>query len=130
MGFLDKIKEGASEIKEQNKGFGAATKRMNNGTAYGQVNRGIKDGDFPSTAYIGIENGKGLIFGSGVEDYVFTGSDIAFFEPSGAPQVVAKDRGQDVCTLSYLIKFKDGKKAVVDMIAGKLAELKLRLDLF
>lgn len=123
MGFLDKV-------KEQNKGFGAAMKRMNNGTVYGQVNQGIKDGDFPSTANIGIENGKGLIFGSGVEDYVFTGSDIASFEPSGAPQVVTKDRGQDTCTLSYLIKFKNGKKAVVDIFAGKLAEFKLRLDLF
>ncbi|MGM9668380.1 MAG: hypothetical protein ACI3VZ_01325 [Faecousia sp.] len=128
MGFLDKVKEGASKLKEQNKGFGAAMKRLNNGTVYGYVNKSVKGGDFPP-AYIGIEDGKGLIFGNGIEDYVFVGSDVASFEPSGAPELNIAIGGQNVRAQSYLIKFKDGKKAIAEIAVGQLAQFKMTLDL-
>ena len=53
MGFFDKIKETAKQLKEENRNFKSSMKRINDRKAFcGNVNRGIKKGDFWEGSYV------------------------------------------------------------------------------
>lgn len=135
MGFMDKIKATISKFKEDNKNFGSTMKRMNNKPAfYGNVNRGVKDGDFWEGSYLNIENGKGLIYGSSQDDYFF--DSIASFEVCGEGRPIPTTRnvnGQSVRvnqpTLSCILSFEDGKKAKADILSEKLATFKMTFNI-
>lgn len=129
MGFVDKIKEFFKKLKEENAGFGAAMKRINSSGFCGNINRGIKNGDFWEGSYISIEGGHGVIYGSNQPDYTFTGSDITSFEiVPGAKCTVSQGQNTIPCN-RFIITFKDGKRAQADIIPAKLSELKLTLNL-
>lgn len=120
MGFFDKIKEKAKELKEENRNFGSSMKRINNRAAfYGNVNRGIKTGDFWEGSYVNIENGKGVIYGSSQDDYVFGPDDVKGSSFSGQGTVVAVGNERKP-SLRFVIEFKDGKKAQMDIIVDKV----------
>lgn len=128
MKIVDKIKEFFKRLKEDNKGFGAAMKRINASGFCGNVNRGIKSGDFWEGSYLSIENGHGVIYGSNQPDYVFTGEDIEAFEVvPGATATVSKGQDKIVCG-RYLITFKDGKRAQADIFPAKLPEVKMTFN--
>ncbi len=127
MGFFDKIKEGINKIKEENKGFGAAMKRINAPGYCGNFNRAIKDGDFWMGSYISIEGGKGVIYGSNQEDYFFGGDDVEAFTLIGPTTVRSGDK--NLPALRFSISFKDGKKGEFDIFTDKLDMFKQALNL-
>jgi len=129
MGFLDKIKEAFKRFKEENQGFGAAMKRINAPGFCGNVNRGIKNGDFWEGSYISIENGKCIIYGSNQTDYVFDGDDVESFEQSSTARLKITKGNQQLSALRFLITFKDGKRAQADIMETKITEIKLTLGL-
>lgn len=108
MGFFDKVKEKAQQIKEENKNFMATTARINNlSTLYGRVNapdsiivKMDPNDDFAKGSYISIENGKGVIYSTSRDDYFFTGSDIKSMTFTGeTPDIsIGSDRHRD-CVL-------------------------------
>lgn len=124
MGFFDKVKEKAKQLKEENRNLGQTMKRMNNQSAfYGNVNRGIKDGDFWEGCYINIEGGKGLIYGSAADDYVFAPGEVKSFHIIGdGPTIPVGDR--KIPSLRFAVEFADGKKAQVDIIYNKVDDFK------
>ena len=126
MGFMDKIKGIFNKMKEENRNFGTTMKRINNGsTFYGNINRGIKDGDFTMVSYVSIENGQGVIYGSNQDDYTFTANDVASFEiSSDSFKSTLKVGDAEFPTLRYIITFKDGKKASADLIVAKVDAFK------
>lgn len=129
MGLFDKIKEKASQIKEENKYFGSTMKRMNNRSSfYGNVNRGIKSGDFFEGSYVSIENGKAVIYGTAQADYVFGGEDVKnfTFEGAGSAVVVGQDK---LVSKRFSVEFNDGKKAQIDIIADKSEAFKSTLKI-
>ena len=129
MGFFDKIKEKASQIKEVNKNFGSTMRRINNRAAfYGNVNRGIKNGDFFEGSYVNIEDGKGVIYSTAQDDYLFTPDDIKSFNLLGDGEPVAVG-DQKALSLRYVIEFKDGKKAQADLIVLKVESFKAAFKL-
>lgn len=129
MGFLDKIKETAGKLKEENKNFGSTMKRMNNrNDFYGVINREIKDGDFSQLSYVNIENGKGVIYGSAQDDYVFGVGDVKSFALAG--------KGADIPmgsvklpSLRFDVVFADGKKAQADIVCQKVEMFKASLGI-
>ena len=115
MGFLDKIKDKAAQIKEENRNLGSTTRRINNkDNFYGTVNRGIQDGDFHCGSYVSIEAGRGVIYGGNQDDYTFSKDDVFCITPNGQGNVVFKEE-----SLCYYVEFKDGKTAVMDIIKSK-----------
>ena len=114
MGFL-------SKLKEQNRNFGSTMRRMNNRMElYGNVNRGIKGGDFWEGSYINIENGRGVIYGSNQDDYTFGPGDIknsTFSGQEGSLVALGSERHR---SLRFVLEFKDGKTAQMDIIVGKV----------
>ncbi len=129
MGFLDKIKDAIKQIKEENKGFGAAMKRINSSGFCGNVNRGIKNSDFWEGSYLSIENGKCVIYGSNQEDYFFDATDIESFEQISTSKTMISKGNQQFASFRFLITFKDGKRAQADIIELKISEIKLTLGL-
>ena len=127
MGFFDKIKEGINKFKEENKGFGAAMKRINAPGYCGNFNKAIKDGDFWMGSYISIEDGKGVIYGSNQEDYFFCGNDVEAFTLIGPTNVRSGDKTR--AALRYSISFNDGKKGEFDLFVDKLDMFKQALNL-
>ena len=127
MGFFDKVKEKAQQIKEENKNFMATTARINNlSTLYGRVNapdsitfKVDPNEDFAKGSYISIENGKGIIYSTSRDDYFFTGSDIKSMTFTGeTPDIsIGSDRHTG---LRFMIEFNDGKTAKVDIISKKV----------
>jgi hypothetical protein len=127
MGFFDKVKEKAQQIKEENKNFMATTARINNlSTLYGRVNapdsiivKMDPNDDFAKGSYISIENGKGVIYSASRDDYFFTGSDIKSMTFTGeTPDIsIGSDRHKG---LRFMIEFNDGKSAKVDIISTKV----------
>ncbi len=127
MGFFDKVKEKAQQIKEENKNFMATTARINNlSTLYGRVNapdsitfKEDPNEDFAKGSYISIENGKGVIYSTSRDDYSFTGSDIKSMTFTGeTPDIsIGSDRHTG---LRFMIEFNDGKTAKVDIISKKV----------
>ena len=134
MGFLDKVKGAANRIKEDNKYMARTTARINSGNLYGWVN--YKTGkmdpndDFRAGSYINVEDGKGIIYNTGDEDYFVEPGDIVSFEHIGVGQPVNnKDVGQRVETLRFAVEFKDGKKTTMDIDALKVPNFKAIFNL-
>lgn len=127
MGFFDKVKEKAQQIKEENRNFGKTTARINNlSTLYGRINapdsivvKMDPNDDFCKGSYVSIENGKGVIYGSSQDDYVFGGEDIKSFTFTGeTPDIaIGSDRHRG---LRFMLEFNDGKKAKADIISTKV----------
>lgn len=129
MGFFDKIKAKINQFKEENKGFAAAMKRINAAGFCGNVNRGIKNGDFWEGSYLSLENGKGVIYGSNQEDYVFDGADVQSFEQASTASIMISKGNQKNPARRFIITFKDGKRAQADIMDMKISEVKLTLGL-
>lgn len=129
MGFLDKIKETFKKLKEENAGFGAAMKRINSAGFCGNVNRGIKNGDFWEGSYLSIEGGKCVIYGSNQADYFFEAADVESFEQTSTARIMVSKGNQQLPATRYLITFKDGKRAQADIFELKISEIKLTLGL-
>ena len=129
MGFVDKIKEFIKKLKADNAGFGATMARINASGYCGNVNRGIKNGDFWEGSYISIENNQGVIYGSNQADYSFVGGDIASFElVPGANCIIHKGK-ESIPGNRFIITFKDGKRAQADIIPAKLPAFNMTLNL-
>lgn len=86
---------------------------------YGWVNYEVKGGDFRQMSSVNIENGQGVIYNTSEDDYTFTGSDIASATFSGNGQPVNQNNIK-VPTLRFMVEFKDGKKAHMDLIHNKV----------
>ena len=116
------------KIKEENRNLGKTTKRINDRVSlYGKVNYGMKDGDFWNGSYLSIENGKGVIYGSAQDDYVFSQSDIMTYQVKNS--IVRVGNPVEGCfsgkgTL-FEICFKDGKKAYVSMYAERIEAFRI-----
>lgn len=133
MGFLDKIKGVFNRIKEDNKYLARTTARINNTTEhYGWVNYKVgklnPEDDFRGGSYISVENGKGVIYSTGTEDYVFAGEDVAEFKFIGDGQPVSRGETK-VPTLRFATVFKDGKKTNIDIICTKVDTFKAIFNL-
>ena len=127
MGFGDKIKEFFKKLKEENAGFATTMKRINSTGYCGNVNRGVKNGDFWEGSYVSIEGGHGVIYGSNQPDYEFTGSDIKSFEVVGTASVSVGDK--TLAGNSCIITFADGKTAKADIITEKIAQFKITFNI-
>lgn len=124
MGFLNKIKETASMLKEENKHFGSTMVRMNKQeNFYGVINREIKGGDFSQLSYVNIENGKGVIYGSAQDDYVFDVGAVTSFEEVGDGADIPVGNMKKP-SLRFDMVFADGKKAQADIIQEKVGIFK------
>ncbi len=111
-------------IKDSNPYFKKTMARINNKNAmYGAVNRRVKDGDFHPTSYVSIFDGKGVIYGSAQEDYVFTGADVVSMELEGR-NVKFNLGSTEMLATCCIITFADGKKAYADIISDRLANFK------
>lgn len=130
MGFLDKVKGVVNKIKEENQGFLTTTKRINDSTNFcGNVNCGVSNGDFWEGSYISIEDDHAVIYGSNQVDYTFKGEDVESFTIASPIPTVVSVGDKEIEAVSYLITFKDGKKAKADICAGKVADLKMKLNI-
>lgn len=136
MGFLDKVKNAAKQIKEENRNFGSTTKRMNTfSTFYGNINKPDTtvfkmdpNDDFCKGSHISIENGKGVIYGTSQDDYVFSREDIKTFTFTSETCDVSIGNNK-YPGLRYTIEFNDGKKAQADIIAQKIDAFKIAFGL-
>ncbi len=119
MGFGEKIKGFFKKLKEENKGFGATMKRINNAQDFcGNVNRRVKNGDFWNGSYLSIEAGHGVIYGSNQADYCFTAADVASFSVGG--KATASLGNQTLPATTCILTFKDGLTAEADILNTKL----------
>lgn len=125
----EKIKEFFKKLKEENKGFGAAMARINSTDFCGNVNRGIKNGDFWEGSYINVAGDCALIYGSNQPDYVFKGEDVESFELQPSTNVTVSKGNDKIPASRYIITFKDGKRAQADLIPDGLSKLKMTLGL-
>lgn len=125
MGFMDKLKQ----LKDENRNLVKTTKRMNSvGAFFGNVNRGVKNGDFWEGSYVNLEDGKMVIYGSNQDDYVFGAGDLASCEPLGGGDTIPV-RDQKLPSQRVLLTFKDGKKAQADILSNKLGAFQKALGL-
>ncbi len=116
MGFFDKLKEKAKQLKEENRNFGSTMKRMNKKDEFfGNVNRGVKDGDFWEGSYINFEDGNWVIYGSNQDDYKFNMGEVKAFSFIGEGKPVSGGGEQNVRSARYKVEFTDGKTAQVDI---------------
>lgn len=123
------IKEFFARIKESNKNFAQTTKRINATGFCGNVDRGVKGGDFGIGAYVSIIDGKGVIYSTGIDDYIFTGSDIEKFELMPGTNVTVSSGKEQRAALRYKITFKDGKTALADLLVDKIDMFKSSLSI-
>ncbi len=124
------LKDFFKKIKEENRNLGTTTARINNTTSfYGNVNRGIKDGDFWNGSYVSIENGSGVIYGSAQDDYKFSVGDIASFELVSSTGVKISVGNQTLPAVRFVMTFADGKKAQLDIAANKVDSFKKSFNL-
>ena len=134
MGFFDKINDALKRIKEDNKYFARTTARINSGNLYGNVNyrtgKVDPNEDFRNLSYVNVENGKGIIYNTGDEDYIFEPGDIVTFKHigDGHPLNGGNDKvtGQRISlpTWRFETEFKDGKKTTMDINLKKLDAFK------
>jgi hypothetical protein len=138
MGFLDKIKGVFNRIKEDNKYLARTTARINNATEhYGWVNYKVgklnPEDDFRGCSYINAQDGKGLIYNSGDEDYIFEKGDIVSFELIGDGHTNTRSGPNNTkiehLTLRFAVEFKDGKKTNIDIICTKVDTFKAIFNL-
>ncbi|MBQ9736657.1 MAG: hypothetical protein IJV96_07735 [Clostridia bacterium] len=138
-GFIQKIKDFFKKLKEENRNLGTTMKRYNDAKHFcGNVNRGIKDGDFWNGSYISLEGGGCVIYGSAQDDYVFGAADVVSFEYVGTCDITvpATPREKETTGSStvnkaganYTVAFKDGKVAHVTFIIDQLDAVKLALN--
>ena len=123
-GFFDKIKDAAKQMKEENKHMGTTMRRINDRISlYGNVNRGIKDGDFWQGSYVSIEGSNAVIYGSAQDDYIITRGRVTGFTllGNGTNVTVGND---SMPSLRFLMKLADGKEAQVDIIYNKVDAFK------
>ena len=133
MGFFDKIKDFFKKMKEDNKYFARTTARINSNNLYGLVN--YKTGkmdpndDFRALSYINVENGKGIIYNTGDEDYIVEPGDIVSFKFLGEGHHI--NGGKDAAgnqvklpTLRFAVELKDGKKTTFDINSKKVDNFK------
>ena len=134
MGFFDKIKDALKRIKEENKYMARTTARINSGNLYGWVNYKVgkldPNDDFRGGSYVNVEDGKGIIYNTGDEDYIFEPGDIVTFKHigDGHPLNGGNDKvtGQRISlpTWRFETEFKDGKKTTMDINLKKLDAFK------
>ena len=99
-------------------------KRINASGFCGNVNRGIKDGDFWNGSYLSIEGGCIVIYGSNQEDYTFGADDVVSFDILDNLKINV-NRGNQACpALRFNITLKDGKKAQADILLEKIDSVK------
>jgi len=129
-GFVDKIKDFFAKLKEENKGFGAAMARMNNAKEFcGEVNRGVKNGDFWEGSYLNLSgDNAAVIYGSSQEDYVITKSNIVSFKQLTTPARKSVG-GKEHLSAKYELVFTDGKIARVDFIEAQWTIFIKNLDI-
>lgn len=108
------------QIKEENKNLGQTMARMNSAQFYGNINRGIKNGDFWEGCYINASGGNGLIYGSASkqEDYTFSKADVISFEKIGRGEMINVGQSKEP-SVRCSITFADGKRAQADIIATR-----------
>ena len=134
MAFFDKITGFFKKIKEDNKYMARTTARINSGNLYGWVN--YKTGkmdpndDFRAGSYVNVEDGKGIIYNTGDEDYNFEPGDIVSFKHIGDGQPLSggtdKVTGKRIYipTWRFAAEFKDGKKTNMDINVKKIDSFK------
>jgi len=133
MGFFDKIKDFFKRLKEDNKYMARTTARINGKNLYGYVNYRTgkidPNEDFRNLSYVNVENGTGIIYNSGDEDYNFVAGDIVTFKHIGDGHPV--NGGNDAAgnriklpTWRFETEFKDGKKTTMDINLKKLDAFK------
>ena len=123
------IKEFFKRLKEDTRNFLETMKRINSSGFCGSVNRGVKEGDFWNGSYVSIIGGKGVIYGSSQDDYVFIGSDIDKFELMPGTNFTVSYGNEKKAALRYKITFKDGKVAQADLIVDKINVFEKALNL-
>lgn len=140
-GFIQKIKDFFKKLKEENRNLGTTMKRYNDRKHFcGNVNRGIKDGDFWNGSYISLEGDGCVIYGSAQDDYVFGAADVASFEFVGTcdisvpatPKEKETNGGRSTVEkagANYTVTFKDGKVAYVTFIIDQLEAVELVLGI-
>ena len=114
------LKEFFQKLKEENKNMAKTTKRINGSGFYGNVNRQIKDGDFWQGSYVSIESKSGVIYSTKEDDYIFNKEDIVSFTLADYPKTKVTVGNIDYKAVRYIIAFKDGKRAYVDIIADRV----------
>ena len=133
MGFFDKIKDFFKRLKEDNKYMARTTARINGKNLYGYVNYRTgkidPNEDFRNLSYVNVENGTGIIYNSGDEDYNFVAGDIVTFKHIGDGHPLSG--GQDAAgnqiklpTWRFQVEFKDGKKTTMDINLKKIDAFK------
>jgi len=133
MAFFDKIKEFFKRLKEDNKYMARTTARINGPHLYGWVN--YKTGkmdpndDFRAGSYVNVEDGTGIIYSSGTEDYNFVAGDIVEFKCIGDGQPLNGGKSSNgnmikLPTLRFAVEFKYGKKTNLDINCKKIDAFK------
>ena len=108
------------KLKEENRNLASTMARMNNHAEfYGNINRGVKDGDFWEGSYVNIISGRGVIYG-----YTFTGSDLISMVPLG-PGAAIPVGNMKLSSERFLLAFADGKQAQADIICNKVAAFRM-----
>ena len=122
------LKDFFNKLKEENRNMGTTMKRINSSNYFGEVNRGIKNGDFWEGSYVSIEGDHGVIYGSNQDDYTFSASNITAFEHGSGSRMIALGN-EKKASVRYIISFADGKKAQMDIFADKIDSFKLSFNL-
>jgi len=122
------LKDFFKKLKEENRNLGTTTKRINGSGYCGEVNRGVKAGDFWEGSYVSIEGDHGVIYGSNQDDYTFTGSDIASFELGSGSRLISRGN-EKKASVKYIVTFADGKKAQMEIFLDKIDQFKLSFGL-
>ena len=116
MGLFDKMKEKMNQLKEENRNFGSTMKRINKKDEFfGNVNRGVKEGDFWEGSYISFEDGDWVIYGSNQDDYKFNIQDVKSIAFVGEGNAVSGGGDQNVRSARFEVLFNDDKKAQIDV---------------
>ena len=124
------LKDFFNKLKAENRNFIKTTQRINGSGFYGNVNRGVKNGDFWEGSYVSIEGGCGVIYGSNQDDYTFTKENIASFELGSASAGLTISVGNtNLPAIRYIMSFTDGKKAQMDIATNKLDSFKMNFDI-
>ncbi len=125
MAFFDKIKEFFKRLKEDNKYMARTTARINSNNLYGRVNyrpgKVDPNEDFRNLSYVNVENGVGIIYNTGDEDYNFAPGDIVTFKHIGNGRPYTS---QNIPTWRFEVEFKDGKKTTMDIDLKKIDAFK------
>lgn len=120
MGFMDFVKK----FKESMAKNAKVTKRYNDMGFLGNIDRGLKNGDFGIGVYLNMENNVGIIYGANIDDYTFSAEDIVDFEVKKDYAAQIAKGGNNYPAKRCIITFKDGKKAQADILSDKFDKFK------